>query len=67
VNAVNGASAWRTVEGEGPVGSSHGAVADLEQVHDAQIVGSGPKGKMPDREAVVADAEEGRRKSLSPV
>jgi len=42
------------------VDSSHDAAAGWAQLHGAQIVGSGPKGKMPDRAAI---GEEGRRQS----
>jgi len=60
-NVGNDASGWRKAEREeGLVYSSHGAAAGWGRVHGAQIVGSGPKAKMQDREVVV---EEGRRKS----
>ena len=37
---------------EGLVDSTHGAAAGWEQVHGVRTVGSGPKGKMPDRGAI---------------
>jgi hypothetical protein len=39
-------------EEEGPVDSSHGVGVGWEEVHGVRTVGSGPKGKTPDREAI---------------
>lgn len=61
----SGASAWtKAGGGEGLVDSTHGAGAGLEQVHGVRIVGSGPKEKTPDREAVGTGDH---RQSLGPL
>ncbi len=61
----SGASAWRKVEGEeGLVDSTHGAAAGWEEVHGVRIVGSGPRGKTPDREAIGTGDH---RQSLDPL
>ena len=61
----NGASVWTKVGGdEGLVDSNHDAAAGWEQDHGVRIVGSGPKGKMQDREAIgMGD----HRQSLGPL
>jgi hypothetical protein len=65
VKGGNGASVWtKTGEDEELVDSTHGAAAGWEQVHGARTVGSGPKGKMPDREAI---ATGDHRQSLGPL
>jgi hypothetical protein len=65
VNGGNGASEWTKVEGGVEVvDSTHGAAADWEQAHGVRTVGSGPKGKMPDREAI---ATGDHRQSLGPL
>jgi hypothetical protein len=65
VKGGNGASVWRRAGGdEGLVDSTHDAAAGWEQVHGVRTVGSGPKGKMPDREAI---ATGDHRQSLGPL
>jgi hypothetical protein len=66
VNGGNGASVWTEVGGDGGlVDSTHGAAVGWEQeVHGVRIVGSGPKGKMPDREATGTGDH---RQSLGPL
>jgi hypothetical protein len=66
VNGGNGASVWTEVGGDGGlVDSTHGAAVGWEQeVHGARIVGSGPKGKMPDRGATGTGDH---RQSLGPL
>jgi hypothetical protein len=65
-NGGNGASAWTWMkaEEEGPVDSSHDVAAGWEQVHGVRTVGSGPKVKTPDREAI---AKGDHMQSLGPL